>query len=374
MEKTTGTFGCLSAHRGALMGAAMLMVVLFHVGGMRHDTVFYCLSRCGNVGVDVFLFLSGIGLWFSWNKIVKASAAQNDGGSRATGQAGGRLRRLLRSPYMAFQRRRYARVYPAWAVVACAYYLPQCLDGRATPADTALSILVNWGFWQHDELTFWFIPAIMALYTVAPAYIELTRRHPEWRWMPAAAMLLCVLVQYWQPLHSAVGHLEIFFSRIPIFLIGINAGLWVSGGRPLGRHAWLTLLLLFAMSALACVNFEDGLRGRFPLFLERMVYIPLTVSVSLLLCRLLDRTPRPVTRALAFVGGISLEIYLIHAQYVLKPVQRLGLGYWPTALTVIAVSAAAAWALHKLLSLPALKRRTAAGKTNCQATKTDEIH
>ena len=72
MPNANHTFGCLSAHRAALMGAAMLMVILFHVGGMRHDTVFYCISRCGNVGVDVFLFLSGIGLWFSWGKVMKA--------------------------------------------------------------------------------------------------------------------------------------------------------------------------------------------------------------------------------------------------------------------------------------------------------------
>ena len=61
--------------------------------------------------------------------------------------------------------------------------------------DTILSIAINWGFWEHDELTFWFIPAIMMLYTVAPAYMELIRRHTEWRCMPVAALLLCVVGQ-----------------------------------------------------------------------------------------------------------------------------------------------------------------------------------
>ena len=343
MPNANHTFGCLSAHRAALMGAAMLMVILFHVGGMRHDTVFYCISRCGNVGVDVFLFLSGIGLWFSWGKVMKAHQ-----GLRPAGKANA-LAGLLGSPYATFLRRRYARVYPAWLVIACLYYIPLYLDGKAKLSDTVLSVAVNWGFWHHDELTFWFIPAIMMLYTVAPAYMELVRRHAEWRWMPVAAMLLCVLVQYWPPLHSAVGHLEIFFSRIPIFLIGINAGAWVAGGKPISRHGWWLLAALFAMSALACVNFEDGLRGRFPLFIERMAYIPLTVSMSLLLCLLLGRAPRLVSRSLAFVGGISLEMYLIHAEYVLKPVKQLHLGYWPTALIVVGASAILAWALHKVV-------------------------
>ncbi len=358
MEKTSDNYSCLSSQRGRLMGAAMLMVVLFHVGGMRHDTFFYCLSRCGNVGVDVFLYLSGIGLWFSWGKIMqkRRAAAGNDGTRPAPRNApGGQCKRLLQaivgSPYATFLRRRYVRVYPAWLIVAAAYYLPRCLDGRASAADTALSIAVNWGFWQHDELTFWFIPAIMALYTVAPAYIELIRRHAECRWMPVAAMVLCVLVQYWAPLHSVVGHLEIFFSRIPIFLIGINTGLLVEQRRHIGRAGWWMLIGMLAVCTLACVNFEDGLRGRFPLFLERMVYIPLTVSMALLMARALAQAPAWAGSVLAFIGGISLEIYLIHAQFVLLPLQPLRLGYWPTALAVVAISAAPAWLLHKGISL-----------------------
>ncbi len=57
----------ISRFRGELMGAAMLFIILFHVGLPREDA-FYGLRRMGNVGVDMFLFLSGIGLWFSWVK------------------------------------------------------------------------------------------------------------------------------------------------------------------------------------------------------------------------------------------------------------------------------------------------------------------
>ena len=350
MDQHTHTYGCLSSQRGRLMGAAMLMVVLFHVGGARHDTLFYCLSRCGNVGVDVFLFLSGIGLWFSWSKIRSKSRVKDDGLRNDAGGDATEGRASLKS-LSAFFRRRYARVYPAWLVVACIFYLPRFFDGRLSALDTALSIAINWGFWQHDELTFWFVPAIMALYTVAPAYMELIRRHPECRLMPVAAMVLCVLVQYWPPLHSAVGHIEIFTSRIPIFLIGINMGQAVMERRPIKRAGWGMVLAIFALSALACVNFEDGLRGRFPLFLERMVYIPLAVSMSLLLARLMEPMPRWAGAPLAFVGAVSLEIYLIHAQFVLLPVQRWHLGYWPTAIAVVAASALLGWLLHKAVGI-----------------------
>ena len=86
----------ISRFRGELMGAAMLFIILFHVGLPREDA-FYGLRRMGNVGVDMFLFLSGIGLWFSWMK--------NPDTKR-------------------FFIRRYLRIYPAWLIIACLFYIP----------------------------------------------------------------------------------------------------------------------------------------------------------------------------------------------------------------------------------------------------------
>ena len=59
----------LSRYRAALMGLAMLFVMFFHVP-MAKGELMYGLVRLGNIGVDMFLFLSGIGLWFSWTKSV----------------------------------------------------------------------------------------------------------------------------------------------------------------------------------------------------------------------------------------------------------------------------------------------------------------
>ena len=47
----------ISRYRGELMGAAMIFVILFHVGLPRDDT-FFGLRRIGNIGVDIFLSLA----------------------------------------------------------------------------------------------------------------------------------------------------------------------------------------------------------------------------------------------------------------------------------------------------------------------------
>lgn len=306
------------------MGAAMLFVILFHVALDRGDP-FYGLRRCGNVGVDIFLFLSGVGLWFSWVKTPD-------------------VRR--------FYRRRLLRIVPTWLVVATAFYLPDYLGARRfshSIVDLIGDITINWDFWLHDELTFWYVPAIMALYLVAPWYMRLVQNRPIYRWLPLLMVVWCVMVQWVLPIHHAVGHLEIFWSRVPIFFIGINFGELVRTRRQLpGESVWL-LLLTFLMTFGTCLYLEQVRHGHFPLFVERMLYIPFTVCTVLVMNRIFRRTPQWVNSAFSFVGALSLEAYLIHIHFVLVYVQPYHLGYWPTFLITVAITLPIAWLLQRAI-------------------------
>ena len=323
----------ISKFRAEHMGLAMIFIVLFHVSLPRSDA-FFGLRRMGNIGVDIFMFLSGIGLWYSWVK----SQAHDLGFIRK---------------WCKFYWRRLQRVYPAWIVIASLYYIPRFLKYDTHTAaqwvDLFGDILINWGFWQHDELTFWYVPAIMMLYVIAPPYMEMIRRCGVYRWMVILPLIWCIITQYVTPVHQAVGHIEIFWSRVPIFLLGINIAESIRSGQRIdGKAIWM-ILLLFAVSLSACLWLEQMRHGRFPLFLERMLYIPLTVTLLLLLTRMLEHTPRWFNAAMIWIGGISLEVYLIHSEFVLKPLSRLHLGYWPTFFITIAIAFPAAFLLQKIL-------------------------
>ena len=82
-----------------------------------------------------------------------------------------------------------------------------------------------------------------------------------------------------------------------------------------------------------------------------MVYIPLAVSGMFLMCWFFRHAPQWILRCFTFVGGISLEIYLIHAQFVLKYITPHHLGYWPTFLLLLVISIPLAWLLSRLVSL-----------------------
>lgn len=314
----------ISRFRGELMGAAMLFIILFHVGLPREDA-FYGLRRMGNVGVDMFLFLSGIGLWFSWMK--------NPDTKR-------------------FFIRRYLRIYPAWLIIACLFYIPR-FQGGDTWAWVNLfgEISINWGFWLHDELNFWYIPATMMLYLFAPGYMELIKRHPIYRWLPVVMVMWCILVEYVTPIHQAVGHLEIFWSRVPIFFIGINMGQYVKEKATLPGSSVGLLFLTFAMTFGTCLYLEQVRHGQFPLFVERMLYIPFTITAILVLNRVFRRTPRWFNNFCKLVGAVSLEAYLIHIHFVLCYVEPYRLGYWPTFLITVAITMPLAWLLHKLIDM-----------------------
>lgn len=320
----------ISRFRGELMGAAMLFIILFHVDLARWDT-FYGLRRMGNLGVDIFLFLSGVGLWFSWTKTPS---------------------------FKHFYFRRFIRIFPAWLIIACLYYIPRLPCRTVGEAGYLVGeIVLNIGFWLHDELNFWYIPAIMALYVLAPPYMVLIRRHPVYRWLPVVMIMWCILVQYVTPIHHAVGHLEIFWSRVPIFFIGINCGEAVRRrDRIDGQGLWL-VVLIFVMALASSIFLEQNKHGQFPLFIERMLYIPLTVTAILLLNRVLRRTPRQLNATLRRIGSISLEAYLIHIAFVMPWLNHMHLGYWPTFLLCVAITMPLSWLLHQGIDITEKKLR-----------------
>ena len=317
----------IARFRGALMGIAMLIIILFHVDLARSD-MFFGLRRMGNLGVDMFLFLSGIGLWFSWMKTPS---------------------------YRHFYFRRLIRIYPAWLIIACLSYLPRLhVHDAASLVHVIGEIGFNWNFWLHDELSFWYIPAIMMLYLFAPPYIELIRRHSVYRWLPVVMIMWCILVEWVTPIHHAVGHLEIFWSRVPIFFIGINMGEMVRRKRTIdGQGIWM-LIIMFVMTSVSCFFLEQERHGQFPLFVERMLYIPLTITFILICNRVLRRTPKWVNGALAFVGSLSLECYLIHLHFVLDYLPKAW-SYWPTFLACVVATLPLAWVLSKIVDWIAKK-------------------
>jgi peptidoglycan/LPS O-acetylase OafA/YrhL len=318
----------ISRFRKPLMGLAIVFVMLFHIQ-MDKSNFMYSVTRCGNVGVDIFLFLSGIGLWYSWNK----------------------------NPSLKhFYHRRFWRVFPEFFTMACFYYIPDYMSISPEDSKNWLELLgnitINWCFWTKGSSTFWFIPAIMAMYIFAPGYINLIKSNSLYRWLPVIVILLDFLIQCSFSIRHSIGYLEIFLNRIPIFLIGLNCGQNVKE-RSIKIPAstiWLTLLAIiipFIINSWPTYFSTE----KIPIAVVRLSYIPLSLGLITLLIHLFYIAPEWLMKIISFLGGISLEMYLIHQHFVLYCVEKYDLGYCLSALISIPITVALAWALHRFYHL-----------------------
>lgn len=328
----------ISKYRGELMGFAIIIVMLFHVT-LSTKSPWFGLRRMGNLGVDIFFFLSGIGLWYSWAK---------------------------QQCYRRFYLNRALRIYPAWLIIAGYFYISRFRVGHPSYVlpfggtgsgvadswiDLAGDLLFNWDFWLYDELTFWYVPATMMLYLFAPFYMQLLRRDRIFSWLAVLPLMWCIIMMYVTPVHHAVGHIEIFWSRVTIFFLGINCAEAVRQKQCLARHTWWMIAIFFALSLWSCVWLEQHRHGHFPLYTERMLYIVLAITTIFIMSEVFSHTPAWVNKSLSWVGGISLEIYLLHVQFVLLPIEKHHLGYWPSFFLTLAISLPVAWIISKVCSL-----------------------
>lgn len=317
----------ISRYRKPVMGAAILFIMLFHAP--MDDAYMMChVKKLGNIGVDMFFFLSGIGLWFSW----------------------------IKNPDLKrFYHRRFWRIYPEYFIMACLFYIPDYM--RTSPFEShdmmelITNISLNLCFWTRGARTFWFIPAIMVLYLSAPFYMNLIRRDATYKWLPVIFILVCTFLSYNDPLCKKYWYLIIFLSRIPIFLIGITCGELVYRKRSLPPSSWVLIALIFVAAFVTAVNFTFDLYGRYPTFLMMTVYIPLSITGILILTEIFTHTKPWMTNWLSFLGGITLEVYLIHEHFALSWIEGYDLGYCLTSLISIPIAIISGWLLHRFCHL-----------------------
>ena len=75
-KKWEWNWNSLSLYRSELMGVAILMIMFFHIEKFHavsehpliSQSILYQFIQNGNSGVDVFVFLSGMGIYFAWSK------------------------------------------------------------------------------------------------------------------------------------------------------------------------------------------------------------------------------------------------------------------------------------------------------------------
>lgn len=273
------SYQLLSTYRAELMGIAVLWIMLFHAYSLSlPNSILDFIKQFGYLGVDIFIFLSGLGLAVSL--------------CRREREAG-------------FLRARLLRVFPAYWLMILPYSLWLLRQGRI-PLSTLLWNCAGLHYWVQAPGGFnWYISALLAFYLLAPCWHRLLRRlgHREW----LTALLFPASYGLYR-LSIAAGFLYTrdFVFRIPAFALGMLIGYRIDEG----RTSVYVPLWICAAAAGGVLAWGVGAGKLYlaPCFIFSLAVLPLSLACGLCLPHCAKR----IQTALSAVGRSSLEIYLIN--------------------------------------------------------------
>ncbi len=335
------TWGDLSAHRDFLYGCSILMIMLFHSMRKLRDngdlsTSLGLLCRrvliYGNFGVELFLLLSGISLYF---------AMQKQPTLRHFYQR--RLQRVV-LPYLLI-----AIPWNLWRVFATAPFAGLSLWQRL---GTCAINLLGFDLYLTGYRTFWYIYAIVLCYLAYPFLYRLFRKF-HWSVLPPLLLMFGIfgvnlLISKIFPVFYE--RTEVLLQRFPIFILGCYLGKAVFEKRPLRGNPWILFVIMGILTAVIIRGFEIGQQYS-SLFNLRAEYFVATLPLLYLLCfaaKVLNASL--LYKCIAFLAPITLELYLTHTKLymILGAVPGLKGNLWVVHILAVPLAILVSLALLRL--------------------------
>lgn len=274
-------------YRSAWMGFAMLWVVFYHSSFFVDGMTFF--KNTGYGGVDIFLFASGIGCYYSLCK-------DDD---------------VLR-----FANRRVSRIFPTYWCFLPFWFVYAFKAFDMSVEDVIGNILGIQNFTTKGNFFNWYISAILLLYILAPYMKKLVDRFDS---LFAQGIMVAVLVLLSVPFFKS-NTLIITMTRLPIFYIGMIFA------KRCTQKVSLDLTKLSAFIMVAVIGFFvlytvfndptlKPLRWKYGLYWYPFILIAPGLCVALsAVMSLLEKSSMTkwIVAVLSFVGKYSFEIYLVH--------------------------------------------------------------
>ena len=274
--------GDLSRYRTELMGIATIMILLCHAQpfGVHLPTILNKIFTYGNQGVDIFLFLSGMGLYYSLEKIQDVNQL------------------------FYWYKKRYKRILIPYFIIATPFFLHSTVyyDENIW---YFISLISTISFWT-DHIGAWYIAMLIPIYLFAPEIKNLCNILNVKRFKIGGvilAMLFTILYVIYDmgvmECSKIVDNIFGVLSRVPSFCIGMGIAPLVK------KNVEINFLYVIILSLILYSVLHHCLPdSNFPVLLA----IPL-LTIYILGLRYLD-TKGFDMNILTFMGVISLESYL----------------------------------------------------------------
>ena len=275
-------------YRNTIYGMAAVWIVFFHIHDMIRipkDTALATFLHFGNIGVDIFLFLSAVGLTYSIEK------------------------NSLRE----FYKNRILRLIIPFAVICIPYYMWRDSVTGITLERIQCFILditaVN--FWLKEKVPFWYVSLAIVLYLIFPLLYKLYRKNKAYL---VGLIILSIAAEIFLINNGILLHAEKALSRFPIFMVGIFLSDYIKENKTITIKHNVMLLLAFIISFYVYRILDTG--GVYIMY-KRFTYILMTVPLIVITAFCAETLKRfsfyeNFCRVFDFFGAISLELYLVH--------------------------------------------------------------
>ncbi|MDR3189819.1 MAG: acyltransferase family protein [Lactobacillaceae bacterium] len=287
----------LSKYRTQLMGLAMLWVMLYHFatyGSNNTPAPFRQFVSLGFGGVDIFIFVSGIGMYSS---LLKDSAVRS------------------------FFKKRFSRIMPNYYMVIILVTLFS-LFGLGIKFDWNIIIneLLIFPYWFTGIAFNWYIPAILTFYLISPLYFKVFMNVKSKGLLTLGASIvvlgLSVLIYGLNAANVINLDIQVALTRIPIFFIGFYFAHLMKNAVQIKLNVWLVAII----TAIVIIAELLILKKLNPNFLRASglywyLFIIITPLLSLLITTTLNWLAphgKWLLSTLTWLGANSLDIYLIH--------------------------------------------------------------
>ena len=270
----------ISKNRTAVMGFSMLSIMLFHQYFISVFP-FNIFHNYGFWGVDIFLFLSGMGL----------------------------VNSLEKNSIMTFYKRRLMRLVPACLICGTVKYFLFLLFA------TYLAVLkdgLNLGIWSIASLDLWFIHTILIFYLISPVLYHLLHK---WPIVTMVVVLMAFIVNgvTIRPMVgfdwlSPVGILAWSVERLPVFAFGMLICIQHVNIDRRMSYSIVFLVIAACLTVLA----KNGMDYPFLMVLQIFSLILGVPALIMICCHLFMKLPDAMLRPIIFLGTYSLELYLVH--------------------------------------------------------------
>lgn len=271
--------GNLSKYRTELMGLSALLILFCHsIAYIELPRNIHYMISFGNIGVDLFLFLSGMGMWYSLTKLKKGM--------------------------LFWYTDRYKKLFVPYLLVLLSIEAVKFALGKQVEHgiwNYLLGISSLRFYVSHDAA--WFIAALIPLYLLAPFFFFLIKK---FTWKATILLIVLLYIILFIPpcftselVNNIMGNIQFVAVRATCFVLGMSLGQFIKKNSTISM-GWLIGMTLVGF--LAIVVTSHLVYG----------YFFFTLPLLSVFCCMIDRCSKWLINFFYFMGGISLESYILN--------------------------------------------------------------